>query len=80
MSSDAGMSLENVNIKALKGRFIAPNFSTGWVVDVVKSVEKKTSVAGQFAVKYKPETLRGRLRLRFLFLTLLTFFYDNHPV
>ncbi len=42
---DAGMSVENVpavlNIKTLKGRFIAHKFSTGWAVGVVKSVEKK---------------------------------------
>jgi hypothetical protein len=54
------MSVENVpavvNIKTLKGRFIAHKFSTGWVVGVVKSVEKKKSVADQFAVKYKSET------------------------
>ena len=56
------MSAENVpavvNIKTLKGRFIAHKFSTGWAVGVVKSVEKKDSesVAGQFAVKYKSET------------------------
>ncbi len=57
---DAGMSVENVstvvNIKTLKGRFIAHKFSTVWAVGVVKSVEKKKSVAGQFAVKYKSET------------------------
>ena len=38
---DAGMSVENVpavvNIKALKARFIAHKFSTGWAVGVVKS-------------------------------------------
>ena len=49
---DAGMSVENVpavvNIKTLKGRFIVHKFSTGWAVGVVKSVEKKKSVAGQF--------------------------------
>jgi len=54
------MSVENVpavvNIKTLKGRFIAHKFSTGWSVGVVKSVEKKKSVAGQFAVKYTPGT------------------------
>jgi hypothetical protein len=54
------MSVENapavVHIKTLKGRFIAHKFSTGWAVGVVKSVEKKKSVAGQFAVKYKLET------------------------
>ena len=36
-------------------RVIAHKFNTGWVVGVVKSVEKKKSVAGQFAVKYKSE-------------------------
>ena len=56
----AGMSDEDVpavvNIKTLKGRLIAHKFSTGWVVGVVKSVEKK-SVADQFAAaNYKPET------------------------
>jgi hypothetical protein len=39
-----------VNIQTLKGRFIAYKFSTGWAVGVVKSVEKKMSVAGQFPV------------------------------
>ena len=37
------MSVENVpavvNIKTLKGRFIAHKFSTGWSVGVVKSVD-----------------------------------------
>ena len=47
---------EYVNIKTLKGRFMARKFSTGWAVGVVKSVENKTSVACQFAVKYKSET------------------------
>jgi len=41
-----------VNIRRLKGRFIAHKFSTGWAVGVVKSVEKKKGVAGQFAVKF----------------------------
>ena len=45
-----------VNIKTLKGRFIAHKFSTAWAVSVVKSVGKKKSVAGQFAVKYKFST------------------------
>ena len=45
-----------VNIKTLKGRLIAHKFSTGWAVGVVKSVEKKKSVSGQFAVEYKSET------------------------
>ena len=50
------MSVENVpavvNIKTLKGRFIANKFSTGWAVGTVKGVEKKKSGTGQFAVKY----------------------------
>ena len=54
------MSVEDVpvivNIKTLKGWLIDHKFNTRWVVDVVKSVEKKKSVAGQFAVKYKSET------------------------
>jgi hypothetical protein len=37
-------------------RFIAHKFSTGRAVGVVKSVQKKKSVAGQFSVKYKSET------------------------
>ena len=58
------MSVENVlvvvNIKTLlKGRFIAHKFSTGWVVGVVKGVEKQQSAAGQFVVNYKSETLDG---------------------
>ncbi len=57
---DTGVSVENVpavfNIKAVKGGFIAHKFSTGWTVGVVKSFEKKKSVAGQFAVEYKSET------------------------
>jgi hypothetical protein len=59
---DAGMSVENVpavvNIKTLKTRFIEQQFSTALAVGVVKSVETKKSVAGQFAVKYKPETYK----------------------
>ena len=54
------MSVENVtavvNIRTVKGRFNAHKFSSGWAVGVVKSVEKKKNVAGQFAVKYKSET------------------------
>ncbi len=50
-----GISDENVpavvNIKTLKGRFIAHKFSTGWSVGVVKSLEKKKSVVVQFEVK-----------------------------
>jgi hypothetical protein len=42
---DAGMSVENVSA-----------LSTGSLVGVVKSAEKKKSFAGQFAVKYKWET------------------------
>jgi len=37
-------------------RFIAHKFSSGRAVGVVKSVQKKKSVAGQFSVKYKSET------------------------
>ncbi len=54
---DTGMSVENVlavvDIKTLEGRFIVQKFSTGWatVPGVVKIVEKKKSVAGQFTVK-----------------------------
>jgi hypothetical protein len=40
-----------VDIRRLKGRFIAHKFSTGWAVGVVTTVEKKKGVAGQFAVK-----------------------------
>jgi len=51
---DDGMSVENapvvVNIKTLKGPFIAHKFSTRWAVGVMKSVEKKKSAAGHFAV------------------------------
>ena len=51
----AGMSVENVpavvNIRTLKGRFIAHKFSTRWEMGVVKSVEKKQSVAGQFVLR-----------------------------
>ena len=47
------MSVENVpaivDIKTPMARFIAHKFSTGWAVGMVKSVEKKKSVAGQFA-------------------------------
>jgi hypothetical protein len=54
------MSVENVpevvNINTLKGRFIAHKFSSGWAVGVVKSVETKKSVAGQFAVTYTSGT------------------------
>ena len=56
------MSVEDVpafvdikTLQTLKGRFIAHMFSTGWAVGVVKNVEKKKSVADQFAVKYKSE-------------------------
>ena len=51
----AEVSVENVpavvNIKTLKGRFIAHKFSTRWEMGVVKSVEKKQSVAGQFVLR-----------------------------
>ena len=54
------MSVENVpavvNIKLLKGQFITHKFYTGWTVGVVKRVERKKSVAGQFAVKYQSDT------------------------
>ena len=40
-----------VNIKTLKGRLMEHKFNTGWSVVVLKSVEKKKRVAGQFAVK-----------------------------
>ncbi len=38
------------------GEYCKYKFSTGWAVGVVKSVEKKKSVAGQFALKYESET------------------------
>ena len=44
-----------VNIKTLKGRLIEHKFNTGWSVVVLKSVEKKKRVAGQFAVKLVKE-------------------------
>jgi hypothetical protein len=50
-------------MKPMKGRFIAHKFSAGWVADVVKSVEKKRSVASHFAVKYKSETYRWTQKL-----------------
>jgi hypothetical protein len=55
------MSVENVlvvvNIKTLlKGRFIAYKFTTAWMVGVVKGVDKKKSVPGQFVVNHKSET------------------------
>ena len=60
------MSVENVpvvvHIKTLKVRFIEHKFSTGWVVGVVKCVEKK-SVADQFAVRYKSDTYRWTQKL-----------------
>ena len=47
----------DVNIKTLlKGRFIAHKFTTAWMVGVVKGVEKKKSVPGQFVVNHKSET------------------------
>ncbi len=53
------MFVENVptivNIKMLKGQFIPHKFF-GWAVGVVKAVDKKKSVAGQFVIKYKSET------------------------
>ena len=56
---DAGMSVRMcmvVKIKKVKGRFTAHKFCTGWAVGVVKSVEKKKSVADQFSVKYMSQT------------------------
>jgi hypothetical protein len=57
---DAGMSVEKVpavvNIKTLKGRFIAHKFSTGHGRWGGEEWKKKKSVTGQFAVKYKTET------------------------
>ena len=50
------IDMNGPNIRTPKAGFIAHKFSTGWAVGVVKSVEKEKSVAGQFAVKYKPET------------------------
>ena len=38
---------------------ISHKFNTGWAVGVVKSVEKKKSVAGEFAVKYRAATYPG---------------------
>ncbi len=59
------MSVEDVpaiaNIKTLKGRLIAHKFNTGWVVGVVKSVEKKKCDVGQFVVIYKSETVTQKL-------------------
>ena len=61
---DAGMSVEDVpmivDIKTLKGRLIAQKFNTGWAAGVVKSVEKKKSVAGQFAVSIGQKRIAGR--------------------
>ena len=44
---DTGMSVEDVclNIRTQKGRLIEHKLNTGWTVGVVKSVEKKKSVA-----------------------------------
>jgi len=57
------MSVEDVhaivNIKKLKGRLIAHKFNTGWAVGVVKSVEKKKSVAGQFAANIGQKRIAG---------------------
>jgi drug/metabolite transporter (DMT)-like permease len=39
-----------------------------WVVGVVKSVEKKKSVVGQFAVKYNPEKLITQTRTGYFLL------------
>ena len=37
----------------MKRRSIVNKFATGWFVGVVRSLETKKRVAGQFAVKYK---------------------------
>ena len=55
------MSVENVpavlNIRTLKGQFIAHKFSTGWAVEVVKSgKEEECCWPAKVAVKYKSET------------------------
>ncbi len=60
-TSDTGVTVENVtevvNINTEGTQwFITHKFSTGWVVCVVKGVEKKKSVSDQFAFKYKSET------------------------
>ena len=55
------MSVRNVpavvNIKTVTGRCIAYKFNTGWSAGVVKNVDKKKSVAGQFVVKEQTGTL-----------------------
>ena len=57
--TSSGMSVEDVpagaKIKTLKKRLIAHKFATRWFVGVVRSLETKKRVAGQFAVKYKKE-------------------------
>jgi hypothetical protein len=72
MTMSTGISVEDVpaiaDVKSQKGRLIAHKFNTGWVVSVVKSVEKKKSVVGQFAVKYNPEKLITQTRTGYFLL------------
>jgi hypothetical protein len=57
------MSVENVpavvNIKTLKGRFIAHKFSTGWSVGVVKSVEKRRVLLASSQSSIRQEHIAG---------------------
>jgi hypothetical protein len=53
------IDMNGPDIRTLKARFIPHKFSTGWAVDAVKSVEKKKSVAGQFAVKISHQRTAG---------------------
>ena len=59
---DVTMSVHDVsvivNIKTLKRRLIEHKFNIGWVVGVVKIVERKKSVVGQF-----PESSIGEKRI-----------------
>ncbi len=41
------------NTKTLKKQLIAHKFATRWLVGVVRRLETKKKVAGQFALKYK---------------------------
>jgi hypothetical protein len=66
------MSVENVpavlNIRTLKGQFIAHKFSTGWAVEVVKSGKEEECcwpVCSQVKVRnvlQDSKTKQGRLR------------------
>jgi hypothetical protein len=68
------MSVENVpavlNIRTLKGQFIAHKFSTGWAVEVVKSGKEEECcwpVCSQVKVRnvlQDSKTKQGRLRGR----------------